>query len=418
MHYAHDLDGREESSVPNPWGLLGARVISLVSQKGGVGKTTSTVNLGAAFALSGHRVLVIGADPQCGVSRSLGFAPEQLHGGLREVLLSGMPLSDVAHATSLDQLSMVVPDAWALDEERQYKDLMNRHADAFVEAVDEARAEWDTILIDCPPGFGPETRAALAASDAYLAPVQAEELCRDSLRRLLEFIAEYSTTLPSGGPLLEGLFMTMTDHRTLMSRHVAASLDTEFGTALLDHSVPRTTRLAEMALHGRPTVIYDRRSLGSRAYFDLVDELMLRWLKDSDSVARVSQKPLSPVTTDAVLPVAKAAAAAAGDSDSVFGSGGFRLDGDFDQDIDPQEEDDDMGGGLARLLRDITGGGAQPSADVVDSAPREAWASSGSDAEPDMVSLDELLDEEEGSSRERNSEGYWGLGDDDYDTIN
>jgi chromosome partitioning protein len=258
MNNAHDLAGREEAPVLNPWGLAAGRVISLVSQKGGVGKTTSTVNLAAAFALSGHRALIIGTDPQCGVSRSLGFSPEQLHGGLREVLLGGMALADVAHPTTLDDLSMVVPDSWSLDEERQYKGLMESQADEFVGAVDDARADWDTILIDCPPGFGSETRAALAVSDAYLVPVQAEELCRDTLGRLLDFIADDSAARPGGGPRLEGLFMTMTDHRTLMSRNVAARLDDDFGPDLLDTSLPRTTRLSEMAVQGRPTVIYDR----------------------------------------------------------------------------------------------------------------------------------------------------------------
>jgi len=184
MHYPlHEDVCPEPAADLNPWGADRARVISIVSQKGGVGKTTSTINLGACFALTGHRVLIIGTDPQCGVSRSLGYGPQQLRGGLREVIISGLPLTQVAHETALDTMFMVAPDAWTLAEEEQYKDLMTRHAMTFVNAVTEARDEFDTILIDCPPGFGPETRAALLASNGYLVPVQAEELCRDSLTR-------------------------------------------------------------------------------------------------------------------------------------------------------------------------------------------------------------------------------------------
>ncbi len=414
MHEHTDVDGRTPASEPNPWGLNRARVISLVSQKGGVGKTTSTINIGAAFALSGHRVLIIGADPQCGVSRSLGFRPEQLRGGLRDVILSGIGMDEVAHDTTLDGLQMVVPDSWTLEEEREYKGLMETHPGIFVDAMDAARDEWDTILIDCPPGFGPETRAAVAASDAYLVPVQAEELSRASLKRLLEFVRDYSAAVDMPAPKLEGLFMTMTDHRTLLSRHVAESLDAEYGSDLLDRSVPRTTRLAEMALQGRPTVIYDRRSAGSRAYFDLVDEVMLRWLKRDEAAETVEERPASTVL--------RAMAAADGGPDSFLTPG-------LPEAMHAEsaaEETEDMGGGLAQLLRDITGGGSRPAAEHLEAAPASSgsWQEPMGDpvGEPDMVSLDDLLEEEEtggrGRSRDSDREGYWGLSDDDYDTIN
>lgn len=390
MQPAHDTR-REDNSAANPWGLPRARVLSLVSQKGGVAKTTSTVNLGAAFALSGHRVLVVGTDPQCGVSRSLGFTPEGLHGGLTEVLLSGLPLAQVAHATDLDGLSMVVPDAWSLAEEQRYKRALADEADVFLNAVDEARDDWDTILIDCPPGFGPETRAALTASDGFLVPVQAEELCRDSLRRLLEFVAAHDQAT-GRATALEGFFLTMTDHRTRLSRHVAEAMDREYGERLLDTSIPRNTRLAEMALQGRPTVIYDRLSSGSRAYFNLADEIQTRWLR-RPADERTARRP-SP------RPVRRAP----------------------DPDVDARAhgteavEDDTVLSGLSRFMQALAGDGpARPAPNLAHDSGAE-WDDDEDGDDPDLLSLDDLLDEEESRSLDRRRE--WGLGEDDYDTIN
>jgi len=384
MQPAHDIR-REEGPAANPWGLPRARVLSLVSQKGGVAKTTSTVNLGAALALSGHRVLIIGTDPQCGVSRTLGYSPDGLHGGLTEVLLSDLPLSQVAHDTALDGLSMVVPDAWSLAEEQRYKQSLVDEQEVFLAAVDEARDEWDTILIDCPPGFGPETRAALAASDALLVPVQAEELCRDSLKRLMEFVRALDAA--SGRATeLEGFFLTMVDARTRLTRHVIDAMEAEYGERLLQTSIPRTTRLAEMALKGRPTVIYDRLSSGSRAYFDLADEIQVRWLQRPEQERRTS----APVAR----PERRAAAEDADDADG-----------------------DSMLSGLSRFMQALAGEAPSRPKPNLSHDTEADWGDDDEELEdPDLVSLDDLLDEEE--SRSFDPRRDWGLGEDDYDTIN
>ncbi len=388
-------DVRPESTAEtNPWGLDRARVFSIVSQKGGVGKTTSTVNLGACFALTGHRVLVVGTDPQCGVSRSLGYGPQQLRGGLREVIISGLPVEQVVHETAIDSLHMIAPDAWTLAEEEQYKDLMTRHARSFVNALLEARLDYDTILIDCPPGFGPETRAALLASDAYLVPVQAEELCRDSLTRLMHFIDDYR--LAHRPQLaLAGLFLTMTDHRTRMSRQVAARLDEDYGRRLLDRSIPRNTRLSEMALQGRPTVIYDRLSSGSRAYFDLMDEIVLRHLAETSEEAPAAPEPVAEPEPEAV---AGATAMSAIGIDTHVESGSS---------VHPE--------GLARLMSELGAAAAAP-APVIETDNLEDLQDT--DPSPDLVSLDDLLEEEERGDGDRTSESGWGYGDDYYETIN
>lgn len=271
-----------------PWKTVGGRVISLVSRKGGVGKTTSAVNLGAALALSGHTVLVVGTDPQCGVCRTLGCPAEELPTCLSHIFDPGTSLTNLAQTSSLKGLFFVSPKILTLHEEDKFLDFMDRKRDIFVREIDRARNFYDTILIDCPPSLGPPTRASLMASDSYLVPVQAEELCRSSLGYLIDFVEtfrvcnELPTTNDAGitcsEPLsLDGLFLTMANHRTIAGKHVANKVSAEYPGLLFETSIPRNTRLSEMALKGKPSVIFDRRSSGSRAYFDLADELVNRY---------------------------------------------------------------------------------------------------------------------------------------------
>ncbi len=366
-----------------PWGTLSARVISVVSRKGGVGKTTSTINLGATFALAGHSVLLIGTDPQCGISRSLGRDKYDLDSGLLDVFQAHVPLNHLAYPTAIDHLHFVTPNVWTLAEEEEFKRLLEHESDTFLSAVDRARNLYDTILIDCPPGLGPESRASLLASDSYLVPVQAEELCRDSLGRLLAFIQSFrdethaesnlsgqeAATAP---PVLEGLFLTMSNPRTRMGRHVAARVAEEYGLDLFAAAIPRTARLAEMALRGKPAVIYDRRSAGSRAYFDLMDEIMARW--DSQRAAgqaeatRAAAKPGNGGAHHDRAANLFALAAAAG----LYLPGGLGLTA-ADNDADYDANDQDKAGVEA----------------VWDGLPGEG--------EPEMVSLDEMIENEEES---------------------
>ncbi len=288
------FERQESLRSRTPWNTVDGRVISLVSRKGGVGKTTSAVNLGAALALSGHTVLIIGTDSQCGVCRTLGTAPLELPSSLNDIFTAtngdaGQNLTDLALPSPLDNLFFVSPRIISLAEEEEYTNNLTEHADVFISEIDRARNLYDTILIDCPPSLGPATRAALLASDSYLVPVQAEELCRESVDSLLEFVDAFkSRTYPDldsdlapgdmQNPLsLEGMFLTMASDRTRMGRHVAARVSEDFGDLVFCASIPRTTRLSEMALRGKPAVIYDRRSPGSRAYFDLADELVNRY---------------------------------------------------------------------------------------------------------------------------------------------
>jgi chromosome partitioning protein len=378
-----------------PWGTVDGRVISFVSRKGGVGKTTSAVNLGAALALTGQTVLVVGTDPQCGVCRSLGTPPHELTTCLDEIHTSNQALTDMVHPSPLKGLFFISPRILSLEEEESFLRALERDPDTFIREIDRARHLYDTILIDCPPGMGSATRAALLASDSYLVPLQAEELCRDSVDSLLEFVDSFRDRVypnddrapgePFGGPFpgsdlsrplaLEGIFLTMASTHTRMGRHVAARVSEDFGNFMLETSVPRTTRLSEMSLRGKPAVIYDRRSPGSRAYFNLADELLHRYCQSEDTMGLVEGysipdrvDPLAPETDPETAdstesPILKAAA-------------------------------DD---GLERFLTDLG------------TASREARSlpSGMEPPTPEIVSLDDLLAEEEDRGQQGHADESW-----------
>lgn len=364
-----------------PWNTLSARVITVVSRKGGVGKTTSAVNLGAAFALSGHSVLIVGTDPQCGVAPTLGARPEQLAGGLIDLWDHDASLTDLANPSALKNLFFVSPRLLNLEDEVRYLKHLEDRPDVFIEQIDRARNLYDTIIIDCPPHLGPPTRAAVVAADGLLVPAQAEELCRDSLGALLgalESIKDDSGLVALEGPELEGIFLTMYSEHTRMGRHVAARVAEEFGPILFDTAVPRTTRLSEMALRGKPSVIYDRRSPGSRAYFNLADEMLERyWL-------RAGSEPLA---DDRALVQARsrredgASTATMRNRPAVGSTPDDRL----------------AAGGLDRLLGDLQAAGHLG----VPSAPGAQDL-----AGYDLVSLDDLLAEEEHTGRDHWDTGW------------
>ncbi len=411
---ATPVEEKTDSSLPRrrtPWQTLDGRVICMVSRKGGVGKTTSTVNLGAALALSGHTVLIVGVDPQCGVCRSLGVEPSELTTGLSEIFSDHRALKDLVHPSPLRDLFFVSPRIDTLDDEEYFLDQLDCQTDEFVRQIDQARILYDTILIDCPPNLGPATRAALLASDSFLVPIQAEELCRNTVEPLLDFVETFrnrnfpplmnsesgiqvlpneSATLDARPLSLEGMFLTMTSTRTRMGRHVSARVNEDFGAVLFSTNIPRTTRLSEMALKGKPTVIHDRRSAGSRAYFDLADEIVHRYCQEKDTNDSKREDLAESISVSESDPVSMTAQNESNFEEIVNSESSISRTTESLR-IVPEPG---AGGGLDRFLAEL-GGSREVSSKI---------SSFEEPAAPEMVSLDDLLAEEE--SGENNGDDW------------
>jgi chromosome partitioning protein len=247
------------------------RIYALANQKGGVGKTTTAVNLAACLAEAGERALVVDLDPQANATSGLG---ERANGTSTYDLLDGAPLRDLILRTRFANLDLVPskPDLAGAAIELARRD----GADTYLaSALAEARESYDFIFLDCPPSLGPLTVNALAAADRVLVPVQAEYYALEGLAQLVRSIELVRRSL---NPSLRigGVLLTMTDGRTRLSAEVTAEVRRHFGDLVFRTAVPRSVRVAEAPSHGLPVIAYDRRSAGADAYFDVAMELVER----------------------------------------------------------------------------------------------------------------------------------------------
>jgi chromosome partitioning protein len=246
------------------------RIYAFANQKGGVGKTTTAINLAACLADAGQRALVVDLDPQANATSGLGM---RANGTSTYDLLDGAPLGELAKATRWENLFLIPskPElAGAAVELSRRGDGEHYLADALAQ-VDG----FDFVLLDCPPSLGPLTVNALAACDRVVVPVQAEYYALEGLAQLVQSIDLVKTRLnPKLG--IAGILMTMVDGRTRLSSDVAAEVRKHFGALVFDTVVPRSVRLAEAPSHGLPVTHYDRRSAGAEAYWKVAMELVDR----------------------------------------------------------------------------------------------------------------------------------------------
>jgi chromosome partitioning protein len=248
-----------------------ARVFAIANQKGGVGKTTTAINLAACLAEAGERSLVVDLDPQANATSGLG---ERANGTSSIDLLDGAPLRELAKPTRFANLDLVPakPDLAGTAAELARRGDAERY---LAEALATANGDYAFVFVDCPPSLGPLTVNALAAADRVIVPLQAEYYALEGLAQLVRSVDLIRARL---NPRLSiaGVVLTMVDRRTRLAADVDAEVRRHFGNLVFKASVPRSVRVAEAPSHGLPVTAYDRRSAGADAYWKVAMELVDR----------------------------------------------------------------------------------------------------------------------------------------------
>lgn len=262
-------------SSPSLSQLIVARVIAIANQKGGVGKTTTAVNLAASLAAAEERTLLIDGDPQGNATSGVGVPKARVGATVYDVLIGNRPISDAlirqVHFKHLDVVPATPDLAGAEVElvERSNRERMMRSA------VESVRENYDYVLIDCPPSLGLITLNMLAAADALLIPLQCEYYALEGLSQLLNTIHLIQRNV-NPDLAIDGVLLTMYDARLNLSRQVVAEAREYFGNKVFDAVIPRNIRLAEAPGFGKPIILYDVASSGAQAYMNVAKELMAR----------------------------------------------------------------------------------------------------------------------------------------------